>query len=76
MKKVSVIAQCLVNSRLFNDISEASIAVEHKFKNEFPGCDFYKWNTHIDNSVAENIINTVGVASEINVAKFISDLWE
>ena len=76
MKKSTVIATCLVNSDMIRDVATAESVVLNVFQDEFPKHNFQKWNSNIPDKTAENIINSVGRASRINVKKFIEDLWE
>jgi len=76
MRKSTVIATCLVNSRMVEDIEGAENAVKSVFQDEFPKHKFQEWNSNIPDKTANNIINAVGKASRINVKKFIEDLWE
>jgi hypothetical protein len=74
MKKSEVIAKCLVNSGMKDQMEEAKQAVHQIFLEEFPKASFSNWDQDIDDKVAENIICAVGRASRINVRKFIQDL--
>jgi hypothetical protein len=77
MKKCTIIATCLVNMETgFRTIQEAENAVQDVFRSEFPKEKFHIWNTHLDDSIAKNIIKNVGKASQIKVKRFIEDLWE
>jgi hypothetical protein len=75
MRKSTVIAECLVNSKMIGSLDEAEHTVREIFRQEFPTQDFDNWNQNIDDAAAKNIIGTVGKASKINVRKFIEDLW-
>lgn len=48
--------------------------VRNAFADEFPNEAFQDWNRDVDQTVADRIIDTVGRASQINVARFIDDL--
>lgn len=74
MKKSTIIATCLVNSNMINRHEDAENAVYQIFLDEFKNDNFYKWNTEVNDHVAQNIIRNVGRASRINVKKFIEDL--
>jgi hypothetical protein len=75
MRKSTVIAQCLVNSKMIASLEEAEHAVRVIFNQEFSDQDFNDWNQNMDDATAASIISTVGRASRINVKKFIEDLW-
>lgn len=75
MRKSQVIAPCLVNSNMINRLTDAEESVRQVFLFEFPKCNYLQWNCEIYDSVAEQIIKNVGLASKINVRKFIDDLW-
>ena len=75
MRRSTVIANCLVNSRMVRRLDEAELSVRQVFDEEFPDKDFHQWNLHLDDATAANIIKAVGKASRINVKKFIEDLW-
>jgi len=77
MRKSTIIATCLVNMEIgFRTIREAEITVENVFNDEFPKNEFQIWNSEVSDSFAQNIIKNVGKASQINVKRFIEDLWE
>ena len=77
MRKVTVIATCLVNMRVaFKELAQAELAVRNIFGECFPKADFDAWNQDINDGVAANIIRNVGKASRIDVELFIRDLWE
>jgi hypothetical protein len=76
MHKSTIIATCLVNMKIgFRTIQEAEVAVQNEFCNNFPNDSFDTWNSNVSDSYAQNAIKVVGKASEINVKKFIEDLW-
>jgi hypothetical protein len=72
MRKGTIIATCLVNSKFM--LADAEAAVEKIFGTEFPESDFLDWNCEMNDNAAQNIIKSVGCASRINVRKFIEDL--
>jgi hypothetical protein len=74
MKRSTVIATCLVNSNMVTRIDDAERSVHQIFLDEHPGKRFDDWNGELEDAVARRIIRTVGRASTINVAKFITDL--
>lgn len=75
MLKSTVIAQCLVNSRMITRMEDAEARVRGVFEDEFPEADYADWNRDINDKTAQHIIQSVGRASMINVKKFIEDLW-
>ncbi len=74
MQKSTVIASCLVNSKMMDSLEQAERAVRTVFREDFPTRDFALWNTNLDDASATNIIRTVGKATTINVKLFIEDL--
>ncbi len=76
MKKSTVIATCLVNSKMINGMDDAENRVYQVFIDEFPVANFDEWNQEIDETVARQIIKNVGQASRINVKLFIKELWK
>jgi hypothetical protein len=76
MRRSTIIATCLVNSKMIRRLEDAEAAVAAHFRDFFPGCAFVAWNSEVDNRVAEQIIRNVGRASQINVVKFIKDLGD
>ena len=75
MRKSTVIAKCLVNSNIIGRLEDAERSVQQVFLNEFPNSDFFVWNQNINEKAADDIIRNVGLASRINVKKFIQELW-
>jgi len=76
LKKSTVIATCLVNSKMINGMDDAENRVYQVFIDEFPVANFDEWNQEIDETVARQIIKNVGQASRINVKLFIKELWK
>lgn len=74
MQRSTIIATCLFNSRMVSGVEDGEQIVRNVFADEFPTELFQDWNRDVDQSVADRIINTVGRASQINVASFIDDL--
>jgi hypothetical protein len=74
MQKSTIVATCLVNSKMIDKVENAEIAVQNIFQEEFPKSNFREWNIDINDQAARNIINSVGGASRINVRNFIEDL--
>ena len=63
MRTSIVIATCLVNSGMIQDLDRAEHAVRMIFEDQFPVEDFGDWNREISDQAAENV-----------VSKFIQDL--
>lgn len=74
MRRITIIATCLVNSNMINRIEDAEHRAEQVFRDEFPQEDFTAWNREVDDQTASTIIRNVGRASRINVRMFIDDL--
>jgi hypothetical protein len=74
MKKSTIIANCLVNSRMIEKLEDAEFTVRRIFETEFPQSNLLIWNAQVNDRVAQHIIDSVGSASRINVRKFIEDL--
>ena len=74
MKKSTIIAMCLVNSRISVRIEDAESLIKHEFDRYFPNDDFNKWNSDVDDDRAKHIIGCCGVAKEIDIELFIQDL--
>ncbi len=74
MKRSTIIASCLVNSGMIDELDHAERAVEQIFRDEFPRQDYAVWNSEVDEKKAHQIIKNVGRASRVNVRMFIDDL--
>ena len=74
MRKSTIIARCLVNSKMITSPEQAELAVQRVFAEEFPGRDFSLWNTSVNEEWGAEMIRNVGVATTINVKNFIKDL--
>ena len=75
MRKSTIIASCLVNSSMISRLEDAESTVRQVFQEEFSGSRFSEWDQEIADQVAMQIIGNVGRASQINVKRFIEDLW-
>ena len=75
MKKSTIIATCLLNSKIAQSMNSAEQMVRSTFAREFPERNFNDWNKNIDDRAGEQIIKSVGKASMINLKNFILDLW-
>lgn len=76
MKKSTIIATCLVNSNIIGRLEDAEHSVQQIFRSEFPNASYADWNQDLDEATSEKVISAVGRASQINVRKFIEDLWD
>ncbi len=74
MRKADVIAKCLVQSSLAVDLKAGREAVRAAFEHAVTDKSFSKWNTVIDDNVANSIIRSVGKSKAISIEKFIADL--
>jgi len=74
MRKSTLIAHCLVNSRMYTKLEDAEARVRNVFESEFPNQNFVKWNSDIDDKFAAQRIKDCGVASQIRVNLFIEEL--
>lgn len=57
-------------------ITDGEETVRDVFMIKFPNDDYSEWDTEIEDSVADDMIEAVGKASKIDVQKFIEDLWQ
>ena len=74
MRKADVIAKCLVMSSLSADLKAGREAVRVVFEKSFEGKIYSKWNTVLEENVANSIIRSVGKSKSIDIEKFIVDL--
>lgn len=74
MKRSTVIATCLTNSRLFGTLEDAESQVRLTFSREHPGKDFDTWNREMTEDNAKAIVMQRSKASSIDVAAFIEEL--
>ncbi|HEX6038555.1 hypothetical protein [Longimicrobium sp.] len=74
MRRSTIIATCLVNSNMVNQIEGAEHKVQQIFRDEFPEEDFAAWNREVGDETAATIIRKIGRASRINVRMFIDEL--
>ena len=56
MKKTTVIATCLCNSRLVTQLEDGEHFAKEVFEREFPTEDFNQWNLEIYDSTAKDLI--------------------
>lgn len=75
MKKSTVIATCLINSRVTShSLASVEASVEQSFKEDFPDMSYKQWNADMPESAANDIIKQFGSAYRIDVRQFIQDL--
>lgn len=76
MRRSTIIASCLVNSKMIDRLEIAEAAIRYHFSEEFPQASFERWNREVDDDAARRIISNVGHAMTINVKRFIEDLGD
>lgn len=74
MRKATLIATCLLNSKLIDNLDFGENAVRIIFDEMRPGLDFDKWNTQLSDSDAQSFIARGRGAKRINIKSFIRDL--
>ena len=74
MRKADVIAKCLVQSALAADLKAGRETVRSAFDKSVMDKSFSKWNSVVEENVANSIIRSVGKSNAINIEKFIADL--
>ncbi|EFL92535.1 putative DNA-binding transcriptional regulator [Candidatus Regiella insecticola LSR1] len=75
IKKVSIIARCLVNTKIFTDMSEAESSIEKIFNDSYSEHSFDEWNTEVSELSANRVIARVAMASKVRVRSLIQELW-
>ena len=51
MRKSTVIAICLVNSKMISSLAQAESAVRKVFEDEFVARDFFEWNVDMSDQI-------------------------
>ncbi len=74
MLKSNVIAQCLLNSCIVQNLQIGLLVVQQVFAEHFQDQSFSDWNTQISDKTAQLIIKNVGRSMQINVRQFIANL--
>jgi hypothetical protein len=74
MRKADVIAKCLVQSSLATDLKAGREAVRAVFEKSFEDKVYSKWNSVVEDNVANSVIRSVGKSKAIDIEKFITDL--
>ncbi|ANI31873.1 DNA-binding protein [Yersinia entomophaga] len=75
MKKVSIIAQCLVNAKSFSEMSEAESSIKKVFNDSYSDHSFDEWNTEVSALSAKRVISLVAGSSKVRVRGLIQELW-
>ena len=75
MKKVSIIAQCLINAKSFSEMSEAESSIKKVFNDSYADHSFDEWNTDVSTLSANRIISLVAGASKVRVRGLIQEVW-
>jgi len=75
MKKIELVAHCLVSSKTVQRTDDATSRVRHVFLEEFPHGDFGAWNSQINDLRASQVIAMFGKGSMVNVKRMIELLW-
>ena len=75
MKKVAVIAQCLINANNFSEIVEAESSIKKIFNETYTDSSFDEWNTEVSVLSANRVISLVARASKVRVRGLIQELW-
>ncbi len=75
VKKVSIIAKCLVNTKIFTEMSTAESSIKKVFNDSYSEHSFDEWNTEVSELSANRIIARVATASKVRVRSLIQELW-
>lgn len=75
MKKVAIIAQCLIDANDFSEVSEAESSIKKIFNDTYTDSSFDEWNTEVSVLSANRIISSVAGASKVRVRGLIQELW-
>ncbi|HDL6963764.1 TPA: DNA-binding protein [Yersinia enterocolitica] len=75
MKKVSIIAQCLINDKCFSEMSEAESSIKKVFNDSYADDSFDEWNTDVSPLSANRVICKVASATKVRVRGLIQELW-
>jgi hypothetical protein len=76
MNKSTVIAHCLVRTKLVSNISFAQVMVIDHFNQNFSAFDYHEWNSEVTPSAARLLIKTFDSTKPINLDSLIMHLWE
>ncbi|AJJ64373.1 hypothetical protein [Yersinia aldovae] len=75
MKKISIIAQCLINAKDFSEMSEAESLIKKTFNDNYAECSFDEWNTEVSILSANRVISQVAGAPKVRIRGLIQELW-
>lgn len=75
MKKISIIAQCLINDKSCNQMSEAESLIKQVFDLKYADHSFEEWNTEVSLLSARRFISVVAGASRVRIRSLIRELW-
>jgi hypothetical protein len=75
MLRSAVIAKCLLRIKAVPDLEEGEAEVRRIFNAEHPGLSFDEWNRELDEAVAQALLLTLSRAPQINIKRFIAELW-
>jgi hypothetical protein len=76
MTKCTVIAHCLIKSKLLNNPLSAEQIIKDRFNLHFPAFNFIEWNSDLDPVAANNFIKSFNVNSPLNIDRLITLLWD
>lgn len=75
MKKVSIIAQCLINDKSFSEMCDAESSIKEDFNKRYADHSFDDWNTDVSTLSANRVISKVAGAPKVRVIGLIKELW-
>ena len=74
MRKSTIIASALVQSRAFTTLAEAESHVRSVFREAFPEESCSAWNEDVEPATAASLIDRAGAAHAPDVRRFIDHL--
>lgn len=74
MTRSELIALVLVNNGISFSLADAHLLIQNTFEKEFTDRSFEDWNKEIHDSVAQKLLDTIGVNSNLNLRMFILDM--
>jgi len=75
VKKVSIIAKCLVNTKIFTEMAMAESSIKKIFNDSYSEHSFDEWNSEVSELSANRVIARVASASKVRVRSLIQELW-
>lgn len=76
MRKVTLVAKCLIACGFKSNIEDTESRVRFTFEEEFPGDGFDHWNERIDDELSKKYLRrNCKSGSSVNVRNLIADLW-